>query len=225
MDSKLYNEIGKVVERAEKFGGTLTEKNMLYVAKVADDVSKASGVDFETLFSEGIIGMMKFEEKFDPTKHDNFVKAAAPSVRGYMINFINRQNNLVHIPVNQLQGFKKGQKRVDGTNVEMVHIDSMDYDTLGVDDYSIEQDRERILNEGLMKLDINGRIAVMMKLRLGKYATVVQSKDDPSKTIYKYNNNIASIANELNCPKAKVAKIYKDAFTKLQKYCQAAYNN
>ena len=104
MDSKLYNDIGKAVKLAEKYGGTLTEKNLLYVVKVATDIANKTGADFESLLSEGVIAMMNVEKKYDDTKNDKFVKAAAVAVRGYMLNYLNRQGTLVHIPVNHLKG-------------------------------------------------------------------------------------------------------------------------
>ena len=117
MDSKLYNDIGKAVKLAEKYGGTLTEKNLLYVVKVATDIANKTGADFDSLLSEGVIAMMNVEKKYDDTKNDKFVKAAAVAVRGYMLNYLNRQGTLVHIPVNHLKGFKKGQDRLESSKV------------------------------------------------------------------------------------------------------------
>jgi DNA-directed RNA polymerase specialized sigma subunit len=118
MDSKLYSEIGAAVKRAEKNDGDLTTKNLFYVAKVAKDLSSKTGADFDMLFSEGVIAMKKSEEKYDPEKNDSFVKFAGVSVRGYMLNAINRQGSLVHIPVNHQKGFKKGQEAEADTNVQ-----------------------------------------------------------------------------------------------------------
>ena len=81
MDSKLYNDIGKAVKLAKKHEGTLTEKNLLYVVKVATDIANKTGADFDSLLSEGVIAMMNVEKKYDNTKNDNFVKAAAIAVR------------------------------------------------------------------------------------------------------------------------------------------------
>jgi DNA-directed RNA polymerase specialized sigma subunit len=91
MDSKLYNQIGKAVETARKNNGSLTEQNLLYVVKVATDIANKTGADLETLIGEGVIAMMKAEEKYDPSKNNSFAKAAAMAVRGYMLNSINRQ--------------------------------------------------------------------------------------------------------------------------------------
>ena len=101
MDSKLYSDIGKAVEIAQKNGGTLTEKNLLYVVKVATDIANKTGADFDSLLAEGVIAMMDAEKKYDPSKNDKFVKAAAMAVRGYMLNYLNRQGSLVHIPANR----------------------------------------------------------------------------------------------------------------------------
>ena len=223
MDSKLYNDIGKAVKIAQKNGGTLTEQNLLYVVKVATDISNKTGADFDSLLSEGVIAMMKAEEKYDPSKNDKFVKAAAMSVRGYMLNSLNRQN-LVHIPANHMKGFKKGQDRLETSKIEFCELDATDYDTLGyVDDSTFEVDRDAILQEGLKTLEPNGRIAIEMKLHLGKYAETIPSKNK-DKLVYKYNNSMQSIADELEVPLNTASKIFKDAMTKLSKYCQAAAN-
>ena len=224
MDSKLYNDIGKAVKLAEKYGGTLTEKNLLYVVKVATDIANKTGADFDSLLSEGVIAMMNVEKKYDDTKNDKFVKAAAMAVRGYMLNYLNRQGTLVHIPVNHLKGFKKGQDRLESSKVEYCPIDASNYDTLGeVDENVFPIDRDAILQDGLKTLDINGRIAIEMKLHLGKYAETLPSNGS-NKSKYKYSNSMQSIADELEVPLNTANKIFKEAVTKLSKYCQAAAN-
>jgi RNA polymerase sigma factor (sigma-70 family) len=222
MDSKLYSEIGAAVKRAEKEGGDLTTKNLFYVAKVAKDLSSKTGADFDMLFSEGVIAMKKSEEKYDPEKNDSFVKFAGVSVRGYMLNAINRQGSLVHIPVNHQKGFKKGQEAEADTNVQTVDIDAFNYDTLGmVDGSAFCNERMDILNDGLNRLDINGRIAIKMKLRLDEYGDMIPSEDDPTMLVYKYQNNMKAIADELEVPVTHATKIYKEALTKLSAYCQS----
>lgn len=222
MDSKLYSEIGAAVKRAEKNGGDLTTKNLFYVAKVAKDLSSKTGADFDMLFSEGVIAMKKSEEKYDPEKNDSFVKFAGVSVRGYMLNAINRQGSLVHIPVNHQKGFKKGQEAEADTNIQTVDIDAFNYDTLGmVDGSAFCNERMDILNDGLNRLDINGRIALKMKLRLDEYGDMVPSEDDPTMLVYKYQNNMKAIAEELEVPVAHATKIYKEALIKLSEYCQS----
>ena len=224
MDSKLYNDIGKAVKLAEKYGGPLTEKNLLYVVKVATDIANKTGADFDSLLSEGVIAMMNVEKKYDDTKNDKFVKAAAMAVRGYMLNYLNRQGTLVHIPVNHLKGFKKGQDRLESSKVDYCSIDASNYDTLGeVDENTFQTDRDAILQDGLKTLDINGRIAIEMKLHLGKYSETLPSNGS-NKIKYKYSNSMQSIADELEVPLNTANKIFKEAMTKLSKYCQAAAN-
>ena len=222
MDSKLYNDIGKAVEIAKKNGGSLTEQNLLYVVKVATDIASKTGADFDSLLAEGVIAMMKVEEKYDPEKNDKFVKSAAISVRGYMLNSLNRQGSLVHIPANHMKGFKKGQDRLDASKIEYCPIDATNYDTLGeVDNTAFKVDRDAILQEGLKTLDINGRIAIEMKLHLGKYSETVPSKNN-DRLVYRYGNSMQSIADELEVPLNTANRIYKEAMTKLSAYCQAA---
>ena len=222
MDSRLYSEIGAAVKRAEKNGGDLTTKNLFYVAKVAKDLSLKTGADFDMLFSEGVIAMKKSEEKYDPEKNDNFVKFAGVSVRGYMLNAINRQGTLVHIPVNHQKGFKKGQEAESDTNVRTIDIDAFNYDTLGmVDGSAFFNERMDILKDGLETLDINGRIALKMKLRLDEYGDMVPSEDDPTKMVYKYQNSMKAIAETLEVPVPHASKIYREALTKITEYCQS----
>ena len=222
MDSKLYSEIGAAVKRAEKNGGDLTTKNLFYVAKVAKDLSSKTGADFDMLFAEGVIAMKKAEEKYDPEKNDTFVKFAGVSVRGYMLNAINRQSSLVHIPVNHQKGFKKGQEAESDTNIQTVDIDAFNYDTLGMEDGSaFFNERMDILNDGLKTLDINSRIALKMKLRLDEYGDMIPSDEDPTKMVYKYENNMKAIADVLEVPVTHASKIYKEALTKISVYCQS----
>lgn len=209
MDSKLYSLIGQAVEDATKNGGDLTSKNLRYVWSVAEDMSKSSGVDPYDLFIEGVIAMRKAEEKYDPSKNDNFCKYAASSIRGYMLNVINRQQNLVHIPANHMKGFKKGQdSKEEVQKITYDSIDAYNYDKLGRTEFnSIFDDRYEILQRGLAELDECGRIAIKMKLRMGEYEDI---KD----------NNLQAIADELEVPVNIASKIYKDAVKKLSKYCQ-----
>lgn len=213
MDSKLHQLIGKAVEDAEKNGGDLTTKNLKYVWRVAEDIAAKTGADAYDLFTEGVIAMKKAEEKYDPSKNDNFTKYCATAVRGYMLNVINRQQSLVHVPVNHIRGFKKGQDTIDDVvNITYDRIDSYDYDTLGtVEHSSMFNDRDQILREGLKTLDPNGQIAMKMKLRLDEYENLEK-------------NNIQTIADELEVPVPRANKIYKDALQKLSKYCQSEIN-
>ena len=223
MDSRLYSEIGAAVKYAEENGGDLTTKNLFYVAKVAKDLSAKTGADFDMLFSEGVIAMKKVEEKYDPEKNDSFVKFAGVSVRGYMLNAINRQGTLVHIPVNHQKGFKKGKEaESDASSVKTVDIDAFNYDTLGtVDANPFFNERMDILMEGLSTLDYNSQIALKMKLRLDEFGDMVPSKDDPTKMVFKYQNNMKAIAEMLEVPIPHASKIYKEALIKISAYCQS----
>ena len=222
MDSRLYSEIGAAVKYAEENGGDLTTKNLFYVAKVAKDLSAKTGADFDMLFSEGVIAMKKSEEKYDPDKNDSFVKFAGVSVRGYMLNAINRQGTLVHIPVNHQKGFKKGKEAESDTNIKTIDIDAFNYDTLGsVDGTAFFNERMDILEEGLSTLDYNSQIALKMKLRLDEFGDMVPSDDDPTKMVYKYQNNMKAIAEMLEVPIPHASKIYKEALIKISAYCQS----
>lgn len=214
MNSNLYSLIGKAVNDAEKNGGDLTTKNLKYVWKVAEDISYKTGVDVNDLFVEGVIAMKKAEEKYDPSQNDSFVKYAATSIRGYMLNVVNRQQDIVHIPVNHKKGFKKGQEQHESVNdITYDHIDSYNYDMLGsVEHESVFSDRQEILNEGLKRLSENGRIAIKMKLRLDEYANLKK-------------NNMSVIAEELEVPINIANRIYKEAVDKLSKYCQSEINS
>ena len=138
MDSRLFDSINAAVKLAVKNDGDLTTKNLRYVYSVAMDISSKTGIDVDELFAEGVIAMKKCEQKYDPSKNNNFVKSCISSVRGYMMNYVNRMNNLVHIPVNHLKGFKSGQdERTDVSQISYSHIDGMDYDSLGTTDDTI----------------------------------------------------------------------------------------
>lgn len=205
--------IGDAVKKAQKNGGDLTTQNLKYVWKIAQDLGNKTGVEPYDLFVEGVIAMKKAEQKYDPNLNDSFVKFCSASVRGYMLNYINRGQSLVHIPVNHLQGFTKGQEtKSDVSEITYDRIDSYDYDTLGtVDHPGMTTDRYEILQEGLKQLDENSRIAVKMKLRLDEFGQLEK-------------NNMKVIAEKLEVPERVATKIYNEAMTKLKKYCQAEIN-
>lgn len=213
MDSRLFKMIGSAVKHAETHGGDLTTKNLKYVAKVASDVAKRTGADENELLGEGVIAMRKCEERYDPEKNDNFTKYCATSVLGYMMNYVNRQSNLVHIPVNHLKGFKAGQEsKTEASSVSYSHIDAMDYDTLGyVDDDIFKRDKFEILMNGINTLDENSKIAIKMKLRIGEYSNLKK-------------NSMKAIAEELEVPVNIASKIYREAVQKITKYCRAEIN-
>lgn len=208
MDSKYYEEIGKAVERANKYGGDLTTKNLLYVVKVAVNVAKETGADENDLIAIGVEAMKKMESKYDPQKNNTFVKACALAVRGEMMNFVNRQTNIVHIPVNHQSGFRKGQEAREETKISYKPIEVEDYDCLGESSNdAFSDEREEILRKGLESLDEVGRKTIKMKLRLDEYKHLKK-------------NNFQVMADELEVPVPIVRKIYTEAFEKLSKYCQ-----
>lgn len=209
MDSRLHALIGQAVKNAKEHGGDLTTQNLKYVWNVAEKVASVTGADPNDLFVEGVIAMRKAEDKYDPALNDNFTKFCATAVRGYMLNAVNRQQGMVHVPVNHLRGFKKGQEQRDEVSeISYDHIDSYDYDTLGsVEPDVLNKDRYEILMDGISRLDENSRIAVKMKLRLGEYSNLEK-------------NNMKNIAEELEVPVGIANKIYKEAIDKLSRYCQ-----
>lgn len=212
MDSRYYEEIGKAVERAKKEGGDLTTQNLLYVVKIANNEANKTGADVNDLIAVGTEAMKKVELKYDETKNDNFVKACGQSVRGEMLNFINRQSGLVHVPVNHQKGFKKGQEAKENTNITYSSIDDEDYDTLGeCSNYAFSNERDEILRKGLETLDEYGRKTIKMKLRMDEYSNL------------KYNN-FKVMAEELELTVPIVRKIYLEAFEKLSRYCQEEIN-
>ena len=212
MDSKYYEEIGKAVERAKKIGGDLTTQNLLYVIKIAIDVANKTGVDENDLIAIGAEAMKEIEEKYDKTKNDNFIKACGPSIRGKMLNFVNRQTHLVHIPVNHLKGFKKGQDSKEETKISYNDIDMYDYDTLGeCSNYAFRNEEEIVLRKGIKTLDEAGQKTIKIKLKMDEYSNLEK-------------NNFQFMAQELEVPIPIARKIYNESFEKLSKYCQEAIN-
>lgn len=213
MDSRYYDEIGKAVERAKKLGGDLTTQNLLYVVKVAVKVAQETGADENDLIAIGTEAMKKVENKYDKTKNDNFVKACGLSVRGEMMNFVNRHSSLVHIPVNHQKGFKKGQNAREETKITYHNIDMEDYETLGeCSNYAFKNENDDIFRRGLESLDEFGRKTVKMKLRMDEYKNL------------KYNN-FQVMADELETTVPLVRQKYLEAIEKLKNYCQRIIND
>lgn len=212
MDSRYYEEIGKAVERARKNGSDLTTKNLLYVVKVAINVAKETGVDENDLIAVGTEAMKKVEKKYDPTKNDKFVKACALAVRYEMINFVNRQTNLVHIPVNHQSGFTKGSKAREETDISYKSIEFEDYDNLGeCSNDAFKNERDEILRKGIKTLSPAGQKTIKIKLKLDEYEGLK-------------HNNFQFMADELEVPLPVARKIYNDAFEKLSIFCQKEMN-
>ena len=212
MDSKYYEEIGKAVERAKKIGGDLTTQNLLYVVKIAIDVANKTGVDENDLIAIGTEAMKEIERKYDETKNDTFIKVCGPSIRGKMLNFVNRQTHLVHIPVNHLKGFKKGQDAKEETKITYKGIEPNDYDNLGeCGNYAFCNEEEYILRKGLETLDEVGQKTIKIKFRMDEYSNLEK-------------NNIQFMSQELEVPIPIARKIYNESFEKLSKYCQEAIN-
>ena len=212
MDSRYYEEIGKAVKRAKKNGGDLTTQNLLYVIKIAIDVANKTGVDENDLIAIGAEAMKEIEEKYDKTKNDNFIKACGPSIRGKMLNFVNRQTHLVHIPVNHLKGFKKGQDSKEETKISYNDIDMYDYDTLGeCSNYAFRNEEDIVLRKGIKTLDEAGQKTIKIKLKLDEYSNLEK-------------NNYQVMAQQLEVPIHVARKIYNESFEKLSKYCQKAVN-
>ena len=212
MDSKYYEEIGKAVEQARKHGGDLTTQNLLYVVKVAINVAKETGADENDLIAIGAEAMKKVEKKYDPTKNDKFVKACALAVRYEMMNFVNRQTNLVHIPVNHQSGFRKGQEAKKETSISYQSIEFEDYDNLGeCSNDAFSDERYEILKKGIKTLSPAGQKSIKIKLRLDEYKNLE-------------HNNFQFMADELEVPLPVARKIYNDAFEKLSIFCQKEMN-
>lgn len=208
MDSRLYEEIGKAVEKARKNNGDLTTQNLLYVVKVAKSVSKETGVDEDELIGVGTEAMKALESKYDSNKNDNFTKFCGMTLRGKMMNFINREyKNLVHIPVSDQKGFKKGQDAKEGTNVTYKSIDADDYDTLGeCPNMSFYDEKFEVLEKGIDTLDEYGRKTIQIKFKLGEYKDIEHS-------------SYQAMAEELEVTVPIAKKIYLEAYDKLKRYC------
>lgn len=213
MDSRYYNEIGKAVKRAQENDGDLTTQNLLYIVKIAKNESRKTGIDEDELIAVGTEAMKKVEMKYDKTRNDNFVKACGASVRGEIMNYINRNTNLVHIPVNHQKGFKKGQEAKEETvELSYFRIDELDYDMLGeCNNLAFNDERDYILRKGLETLDEYGKKTIMMKLHMDEYGDM------------KYNN-FQVMADELELPIQRVKQIYTQSLEKLTRYCQSEMN-
>ena len=112
---------------------------------------------------------------------------------------------------------------INGDGVEELLLQSENSPVLpkyDFDENMFFNDRMDILNEGLETLDINSRIAIKMKLRLDEYGDMIPSVEDPTKMVYKYQNNMKSIAEMLEVPVPYATKIYKEALKKITEYCR-----
>ena len=84
----------------------LIKHNMLFVVSVAKVYRKAED-DMLDLIQEGLIGLCRAAEEFDRTKNIKFISYAVWWIRAMMMKYNDDYRELIRIPVNQSNHFKK----------------------------------------------------------------------------------------------------------------------
>lgn len=206
MNSKLFNDIAFAVNNAKE--NDFVTKNLPYVYKCAMDYIKkhsATTLDEEDLFDEGVIGLIKAAESYDPEKNTNFLGYAKQHIMGYIRNAAVRQGCLVHIPENHYT-----DKDVD-TNVYSESIDADDYDKYGIDESgTFYNDKYEILKRGIAILPKTQQTIARMKFRMDEYEQLE-------------SNSMKTIGESLGLKTKEVSDLWKDAQAKLTVYCREEY--
>lgn len=84
----------------------LIKHNMLFVVSVAK-VYRKSEADMLDLIQEGLIGLCRAADEFDRTKNIKFISYAVWWIRAYMMKYNDDLRDLIRIPVNHTNHFKK----------------------------------------------------------------------------------------------------------------------
>ncbi|KZR59363.1 sigma-70 family RNA polymerase sigma factor [Bacillus badius] len=92
---KLFEELRNGNEYAEEL---LVKHNLRLVAKIARRYSQVSGAEFEDLFSEGTIGLVKSIRKFDHHTGNRLCSYAEYVIRQSITHYLKNNNNLISIP-------------------------------------------------------------------------------------------------------------------------------
>jgi RNA polymerase sigma factor (sigma-70 family) len=88
------------------FGGVKVDTEMVLeniglvhmFAKKWEWRTKNTAADFDDLFSEGCIGLIKAIQTFDPERGYKFSTHACPQIEGRILTFLNQQLPLIHYP-------------------------------------------------------------------------------------------------------------------------------
>lgn len=96
----------------------MISRNMLLVAKQAQSfsVSSVNALEVQDLIQEGVLGLARAAEKFDPTRGNTFATYAMPWIRYYMTNLIH-SSGPIRIPVKRSQCMNKLRQWVEAFRV------------------------------------------------------------------------------------------------------------
>ncbi len=96
----------------------MISRNMLLVAKQAQSfsVSSVNALEVQDLIQEGVLGLARAAEKFDPTRGNTFATYAVPWIRFYMTNLIH-SSGPIRIPVKRSQCMNKLRQWVEAFRV------------------------------------------------------------------------------------------------------------
>lgn len=88
-------------------------------AKKWEWMTKNTAADYDDLFSEGCIGLIKAIQTFDPERGYKFSSHACPQIEGRILNFLNQQLPLIHYP-HQIRAMIKVIKKDELTVKQVV---------------------------------------------------------------------------------------------------------
>ena len=86
--------------KTDKALGTLVERNLKYVVKVAHRY-KGMGLSLTDLINEGNIGLMEASRRFDPDRGVKFITYAVWWIRQSILQALSDQAKIVRLPVKQ----------------------------------------------------------------------------------------------------------------------------
>lgn len=76
----------------------LIEANLRFVISVAKNFTRAN-MPLEDLIGAGNIGLIKAAKKFDPNKNLRFITFAKWTIKGYIIDYIDKHSTIVALPI------------------------------------------------------------------------------------------------------------------------------
>ncbi len=239
--NRKYNEDKTIFERAQKNDREairkIVEENYGLVVSMARKYS-ANG-NFDDLVQEGLIGLLKAIEKYDPNLGWKFSTFATWWIRDEIMRFILKNSNDYKIPVNltkklfKLQQYQRQFYHLTGrepTDEELMQLSGYDKKIIKfyrkymfVNDISLEEVTETF-NTGDENLE-DYLLKNMLEKRLAE--AIEQLSEEEKKVInLKYalvgeeRYTYSKIAEVLNISRKKVKQIEEKALNKIKKYLE-----
>ncbi|ACI91299.1 RNA polymerase sigma factor RpoD [Afipia carboxidovorans OM5] len=109
----------QLVHRAEKAKARFVESNLLYVRKLANRKRNLKHLTADDLFQEGLMGLLKATELFDPELGFRFKTYATWWIQQYMSRALDDGDRTIRLPVHRHEYFRKIKRKTAKLTFEL----------------------------------------------------------------------------------------------------------